>query len=402
MLLLHKLYRLLIAYTVYVSLRGWMAMGSKGTTIYADNAATTKMDPAAFEAMKSFLTDEYANASQPYTFARKPKKAIQRARETIAACIGAAPEEIYFTSGSTESNNWAIKGSAPLNKGRHAAVTSAFEHHSVLHPFQTLERSGYPVAYMMPSREGYITADILKKYITDRTYLTSVMFANNEIGTVQPIGELCAAAHEEGSLFHTDAVQAVGHIPMDMHALDVDMLSASAHKFNGPKGVGFLYIRKGLTITPYADGGAQEFGSRAGTENVAGIVGMAAALKNNCDALQENMRHIEDLESKFLHLLTNSGVEYVRNGGGKRLPGLMSLSFPGADGESLLHRLDLMGICVATGSACNSRSTEISHVLKAIRLGERYAKGTIRISLGKNNTDGDVEAIFTALMKIFR
>ena len=370
--------------------------------IYADNAATTQMDIAAFEAMKPFLTNEYGNASQPYAFARKPKKALQDARETIASCIGAAPEEIFFTSGGTESDNWAIKGSALLNANKHATITSAFEHHAVLHPCQALERSGYPVAYMWPSREGYITTEILKEYITDQTHLTSVMFANNEIGTVQPIKELCAVAHENGSLFHTDAVQAVGHIPVDVHDLGIDMLSASAHKFNGPKGVGFLYIRSGLKVMPYSDGGAQEFGLRAGTENVAGIVGMAVALKNNCDALEENTRYVEGLASELVGMLNSSGVKYAMNGGTNRLPGLLSLSFPEFDGEAILHRLDLAGICISTGSACNSKSTEISHVLQAIHLGDKYAKGTIRISLGKDNIEDDVEAIFKALMKIFR
>ena len=370
--------------------------------IYADNAATTQMDIAAFEAMKPFLTNEYGNASQLYAFARKPKKALQDARETIASCIGAAPEEIFFTSGGTESDNWAIEGSALLNAHKHATVTSAFEHHAVLHPCKSLERSGYPVAYMWPSRDGYITAEILNEYITSQTYLTSVMFANNEIGTVQPIKELCAVAHENGSLFHTDAVQAVGHIPVDVYDLGVDMLSASAHKFNGPKGVGFLYIRSGLKVMPYSDGGAQEFGLRAGTENVAGIVGMAVALKNNCDALEENTRYVEGLASELVGMLNSSGVKYAMNGGTNRLPGLLSLSFPEFDGEAILHRLDLAGICISTGSACNSKSTEISHVLQAIHLGDKYAKGTIRISLGKDNIEDDVEAIFKALMKIFR
>ena len=370
--------------------------------IYADNAATTQMDIAAFEAMKPFLTNEYGNASQLYAFARKPKKALQDARETIASCIGAAPEEIFFTSGGTESDNWAIKGSALLNAHKHATVTSAFEHHAVLHPCKSLERSGYPVAYMWPSRDGYITAEILKEYITSQTYLTSVMFANNEIGTIQPIKELCAVAHENGSLFHTDAVQAVGHIPVDVYDLGVDMLSASAHKFNGPKGVGFLYIRSGLKVMPYSDGGAHEFGLRAGTENVAGIVGMAVALKNNCDALEENTRYVEGLASELVGMLNSSGVKYAMNGGTNRLPGLLSLSFPEFDGEAILHRLDLAGICISTGSACNSKSTEISHVLQAIHLGDKYAKGTIRISLGKDNIEDDVEAIFKALMKIFR
>lgn len=370
--------------------------------IYADNAATTRLDISAFEAMKPFLIDEYGNASQSYAFARKPKKALQDARETIASCIGAAPEEIFFTSGGTESDNWAIKGSALLNARKHATITSAFEHHAVLHPCEVIERCGYPVAYMWPTREGYVTTEVLKEYITSQTFLTSVMFANNEIGTVQPIKELCAIAHENGSLFHTDAVQAIGHIPVDVHDLGVDMLSASAHKFNGPKGVGFLYIRNGLKVMPYSDGGAQESGLRAGTENVAGIVGMAVALKNNCDALEENARYVAKLESKLLDMLDTSSIEYTRNGGKNRLPGLLSLSFPGADGEAILHRLDLTGICISTGSACNSKSTEISHVLQAIRLEDSYAKGTIRISLGKANTDEEVEAIFKALAKIFR
>ena len=370
--------------------------------IYADNAATTRLDISAFEAMKPFLIDEYGNASQSYAFARKPRKALQDARETIASCIGATPEEIFFTSGGTESDNWAIKGSALLNARKHATIASAFEHHAVLHPCEVIERCGYPVAYMWPTREGYVTTEVLKEYITSQTFLTSVMFANNEIGTVQPIKELCAIAHENGSLFHTDAVQAIGHIPVDVHDLGVDMLSASAHKFNGPKGVGFLYIRNGLKVMPYSDGGAQESGLRAGTENVAGIVGMAVALKNNCDALEENARYVAKLESKLLDMLDTSSIEYTRNGGKSRLPGLLSLSFPGADGEAILHRLDLTGICISTGSACNSKSTEISHVLKAIRLEDSYAKGTIRISLGKANTEEDVEAIFKALAKIFR
>lgn len=369
--------------------------------IYADNAATTKLDISAFEAMKPFLIDEYGNTSQSYAFARKPKKALQDARETIASCIGAAPEEIFFTSGGTESDNWAIKGSALLNARKHATITSAFEHHAVLHPCEVIERCGYPVTYMWPTREGYVTAEVLKEYITSQTFLTSVMFANNEIGTVQPIKELCAIAHENGSLFHTDAVQAIGHIPVDVHDLGVDMLSASAHKFNGPKGVGFLYIRNGLKVMPYADGGAQESGLRAGTENVAGIVGMAVALKNNCDALEENARYVSRLESKLIDMLDSSSIEYTRNGGESRLPGLLSLSFPGANGEAILHRLDLTGICISTGSACNSKSTEISHVLQAIRLEDSYAKGTIRISLGKANTEEELEAIFKALAKIF-
>lgn len=368
--------------------------------IYADNAATTKLDAEAFEAMKPFLLDEYGNPSQPYSFSRKPRKAVQEAREIIASCIGALPEEIFFTSGGTESSNWAVKGTALLNVQKRTVIASAFEHHAVLHSCEAIERQGYPAIYMQPTDDGYITGSLLCSCITDKTYLVSVMFANNEIGTVQPIKELCAIAHSHGALFHTDAVQAVGHIPLNVHTLNVDMLSASAHKFNGPKGVGFLYIKKGTKIYPYADGGAQESNLRAGTENAAGIVGMAAALKRNCTHLQENIRHINTLESELISRLDASGIDYIRNGGENRLPGLISLSFPDLDGEAILHRMDFSGICVSTGSACNSVHTEISHVLQAIRLDDRYAKGTIRISLGKANTADDIEAIYRAICKI--
>lgn len=370
--------------------------------IYADNAATTQMDIAAFEAMKPYLLQEYGNVSQPYSFARRPKKAIQEARETIATCIGALPEEIYFTSGGTESDNWAIKGAALLNGQKRATITTAFEHHAILHSCKAIERIEYPVAYMWPTMDGYITGETLENYITNKAFLVSVMYANNEIGTLQPIKELCTIAHEHGALFHTDAVQAIGHVPINVHELDVDMLSASAHKFNGPKGVGFLYIKSGINILPYADGGAQESKLRAGTENVAGIVGMATALRYNCDSIEKNSQHIMALESRFIEMLDALGINYIRNGGERRLPGLISLSFPGADGESILHRLDLAGICISTGSACNSKSTEISHVLRAIGLNDRYAKGTVRISLGKANIVEDVDAIFSAIAKIFQ
>lgn len=368
--------------------------------IYADNAATTKLDKAVLEAMIPWLLEEYGNASQPYTFARKPKKALADARATIAECIDALPEEIYFTSGGTESDNWVIKSSAFSDPEKQATITSAFEHHAVLHSCAAIELLGYPVSYMWPSDEGYITPEILEKYITDNTRLVSVMFANNEIGSIQPIRELCEVAHAHGALFHTDAVQAVGHIRINVHELGVDFLSASAHKFNGPKGIGFLYIRKGIKLPPYTDGGAQENAHRAGTENVAAIVGMAAALKVNCDLLEQNQQHILNLERLLISRIDEAGVAYKRNGGDSKLSGLLSLSFPGKDGEAILHRMDLMGISVSTGSACDSVNTKISHVLQAIRLDEDDAKGTIRISLGKNNTEEEIERIATALIKI--
>ena len=368
--------------------------------IYADNAATTKLDKAAFEAMTPWLLDEYGNASQPYAFARKPKKAIADARATIAECIGALPEEIYFTSGGTESDNWVIKSSAFSDPEKRATITSAFEHHAILRSCAAIKRFGYPVAYMRPSDEGYITPEILEKYITGNTRLVSVMFANNEIGSIQPIRKLCEVAHAHGATFHTDAVQAVGHIGINVHELGVDFLSASAHKFNGPKGIGFLYIRKGVKLPPYADGGAQENTHRAGTENVAAIVGTAAALKANCDLLEQNQQHILNLEKQLISRLNEAGFVYKYNGGDNKLPGLLSLSFPGKDGEAIFHRMDIMGISISTGSACNGVNTEISHVLQAIRLDEDYAKGAIRISLGKNNTVEDVERIAAALDKI--
>lgn len=368
--------------------------------IYADNAATTKLDKSAFEAMTPWLLEEYGNASQPYAFARKSKKALVDARNTIAECIGALPEEIYFTSGGTESDNWVIKSSAFSDPEKRTTITSAFEHHAILHSCAAIERLGYPVVYMSPSDEGYIDSGILEKHIGGNTRLVSVMYANNELGSIQPVRELCKISHSHGALFHTDAVQAVGHVKINVQELGVDFLSASAHKFNGPKGIGFLYIRKNIVLAPYADGGAQESAYRAGTENVAAIVGMATALKANCDLIEQNHRHILHLEKKLISKLDEFGVVYKRNGGGNKLPGLLSLSFLGKDGEVILHRLDLMGISVSAGSACDSLNMETSHVLQAIKLDEDYANGTIRISLGKNNTEEEIERVTTALAKI--
>lgn len=368
--------------------------------VYADNAATTQVDKNAVDAMMPYLLEEYGNASQPYAFSRVPKKALQEAREIIAACIGASPDEIFFTSGGTESDNWAIKGIAMSDEGNHTIITSSFEHHAVLHSCAAMERQGHRVVYLKPERTGEISPDVLRKEITEDTKLVSVMCANNEIGSVQPIKDLSDIAHEKGALFHTDAVQAVGHVDIDVHSLGIDMLSASAHKFNGMKGCGFLYVRKGCRLIPYADGGAQESGSRAGTENIPGIVAMAAALKNNCDHLEENRKNITGLENEFLRLLKETDIPFIRNGGLHTLPGLISLSFLGADGEAILHRMDLLGICISTGAACNSQDTEISHVLKAIDLEEEYAKGTIRVSLGKYNTSDDVKKIVRGLKKI--
>ncbi|MBQ2883601.1 MAG: cysteine desulfurase [Alphaproteobacteria bacterium] len=365
--------------------------------IYADNAATTKLDIEAFEAMKPFLLDNYANASQPYSFSREAKKALREARRIIADCINADIDEIYFTSCGSESDNWAIKGVA-YNGEQGAIITSEIEHHAVLRACEDVEKSGTAVAYVKPNNEGIICPEVLADYITDNTKLVSIMFVNNEIGTIEPIKGLAEVAHKHGAIFHTDAVQAVGHVRIDVKELGIDMLSASAHKFNGPKGIGFLYIRKGTAIRTLINGGAQEFGIRAGTENIAAIVGMAKALKNNCDFIDENNRYVEHLEELLLKGL--EGISFARNGSDDHVKGIISLSFPEEEGETILHRLDLMGIMVSTGSACDSVNTQISHVLKAIRLDEILARGTIRISLSKNNKVEEVETIAKALRKV--
>lgn len=368
--------------------------------IYADNAATTQLDIDAFEAMKPYLLGEYGNASQPYSFARTAKKALKNSREIIAQCIGAQSEEIFFTSGGTESNNWAIKGIAFSDTAKHAFITSVIEHHAILHPCADIERMGHPVSYLPVDYTGTVNIETLAENINSDTRLVSVMTANNEIGSIQDISALAAIAHSCGAIFHTDAVQAVGHIEIDVNSLGVDMLSASAHKFNGPKGIGFLYVRKGTLLMPYASGGGQEHNMRAGTENVASIVGMATALKKNVAAMKDTASHLALLENRLLVGLSNANIRFLRNGSGMHIPGNLSLSFPGYSGEALLHRLDLMGICVSTGSACNSQKTQISHVLQAIGLNPELAKGTIRLSFGRNNSESDVDKIVESLQRI--
>lgn len=366
--------------------------------IYADNAATTKLDRIAFEAMTPWLLECYGNPSQPYSFSREPKRAIENARIDIAACINAEPDEIYFTSCGTEGDNFVIKG---ISSENHKIITTQFEHHAILNPCKGLEKSGRKVVYLESSNDGYITVPELAKHIDNNTALVSIMFANNEIGTIQPIKELCSLAHSNGALFHTDAVQAVGHIKIDVKELGVDLLTASAHKFNGPKGIGFIYIKKGTPISALLCGGSQEKGLRAGTENVASIVGMAVALKNNCENIDNNEMLLNSLTKTLLSELSKTNLKFVVNGNdNNKLPGLLSISFLNADGEMLLHRLDLMGISVSTGAACDSKNTQISYVLKSIRLDESYAKGTIRISFGKNNTVEEAKTIANAIIKI--
>ncbi len=367
--------------------------------IYADHAATTQLDQDALQAMLPWLQGEYGNASQTYSFARKPKKALAEAKSIIATCIGAEPDEIFITSGGTESDNWAIKGFVQYGDHR-ATITSQIEHHAILHSCRAVERLGFPVAYLPVNKQGVVEPESLSNIITDQTKLVSVMMANNEIGTIEPIQKLAEIAHAHGAIFHTDAVQAVGHIPIDVNQLGIDLLSASAHKFNGPKGIGFLYIKKGTPIAPYMDGGAQEAHMRAGTENVASVVGMSVALQKNCQRVAETAERMNQLESKFIGCLQQSKIDFIRNGANTHIPGNISISIRDASGEMLLHRLDLKKIAISTGSACNSVETQISHVIEAIGVPQEYAEGTIRISFGYENTLQDAENIAENIIKI--
>lgn len=368
--------------------------------IYADNAATTQLDIEAFEAMKPYLFENYANPSGAYSFSKGAKQAIKSARQTIAECINADPEQIYFTSGGTESDNWAIKGFAFADYDYSTVITSQIEHHAVLNSCYAIERLKHPVAYLPVDDKGVVAVDSLLRYISNRTGLVSVMTANNEIGTIEPIKELAQAAHSHGAVFHTDAVQAVGHIPIDVKDLDVDMLSASAHKFNGPKGIGFLYCKDGL-LQPFHNGGSQETGMRAGTENVAAIVGMAVALKKNVSEIKMNSEHLENLSELFFSELDKANVDYLLNGHpSERLPGNISISIRDRSGEGLMHMLDLKGICVSTGSACDSHNQQVSHVIQAIGVPEDYRDGTIRITFSKTNTEQEVKRIAETLISL--
>ena len=366
----------------------------EGRIIYADNAATTKISALAYERMSEYLLDNYGNASQPYSFARNPKKALKEAREIVAACIGAHPEEIYFTSCGTESDNWVL--SLFREKG---ITTTPIEHHAILNPCKFYSKLGTPVQYLNVERTGTVVMEDFKKLACPKGSLISVIYSNNEIGTIQDITHIAQIAHEKNCYFHTDAVQAVGHIEINVEEQNIDFLSASAHKFNGPKGIGFMYAKKSAPLHPLILGGSQESSMRAGTENIASIIAMATALKENVDALNNNKKHLLELESVLLGSLSSFNLDYVRNGS-NHIPGNLSLSFNGANGEMLLHRLDLMGICVSTGSACDSLNTHVSHVLSSIGLPKEYAEGTIRISLSKDNTIDEVIHIASSINKI--
>ena len=369
-------------------------------TIYADNAATSQMDPEALETLITCSRYFYENPSQLYTSARRTRKMLESSRSIIAECIGAHPDEIFFTSGGSESNNWAIKGTIHTINERNTVVTSSIEHHSILKAAESMSTFGGRTVFIHPDHTGTVLPEELEGALDDSVRLVSVMTANNEIGSIQPISELCRMAHEMGALFHTDAVQAVGHIPIDVEALGVDMLSSSAHKFNGPRGFGFLYIRRGTEIEPLVDGGSQQNGMRAGTENLASACATSVALRNNCVLIESNAKKLTEFENLFIDILNDSGVDYVRNGSNNHIPGLISISIKDRDGEALLHRLDLMGFCISTGSACNSQNHTLSHVIEAIGVNPIYADGTIRISFGKYNTEDEVRSLAKALTTI--
>jgi cysteine desulfurase len=368
--------------------------------IYADNGATSVLDKDVYEAMKPYLIEKYGNTSQQYSFSREGKKALKQARITIAKCINALPEEIYFTSGGTESDNWAIKGSMFFETNRKGIITSNIEHYAILKPCITMSNMGYRVKRLEVNKDGYVPLELLEKEIDVSDKLVSIMMVNNEIGTIQDIKNLCEISHRKNLIFHSDAVQAVGHMNVDVKELGVDLLSASAHKFNGPKGIGFLYIKRGTDIHPLIEGGSQENNYRAGTENIASIVGMALALKKNTSNIKNNETFLKNLENIFLSRLKELNIDYLLNGGKYKIPGNINISIADTDGEMLLHRLDLMKIFISTGSACNGGNTKISHVIKAIKVPNKYAKGTIRISLSSTNTEDDVIKIANSIKKI--
>lgn len=378
------------------------AANSLNKIIYADNAATTRLDEDAANLMFE-LQKLFANPSSAYKISIPLKKILRESREKIAACINAEPQEIYFTSGGTESDNWAIKAPVLANLSeRPNIITSAVEHKAILNSCAAMKNFGCTVTKLPVDKFGAVNPDTLKKKILPQTKIISVMLANNEVGTIQPIKTLAEIANAAGKIFHTDAVQAVGHIPLDVKNLGVDMLSASAHKFNGAKGIGFLYIRAGLKILPLIDGGAQEFSKRGGTENVPAVAAMALALEKNCRDMEKFSKKISAVAKTLLENLRDNNINFILNGGENRLPGHLSLSFENCEGETLMHRLDLKNICVSTGSACNSNQIKISHVLKALKVPKNYIRGTVRITFGKENTLEDAEIIAANLIKILK
>lgn len=363
--------------------------------IYADNAATTKLSDRALDVMMPYLKDHYGNPSSIYAAGRDAHRAVEDARKKIASAIHAAVGDIYFTSCGTEADNWALKGTARRLKkeGKRHIITTTVEHHAVLHAAKSLEEDGFDVTYLPVDAKGRVSAEAVREAIQPETALVSVMYANNETGTVQPVAEIGAVCREAGVLFHTDAVQAAGILPIDVKEQNIDMLSISAHKFNGPKGTGVLYCRKGTCPDNLLDGGAQERGHRSGTENVAYIAGMAAALEEACLTMEEKAERISALRDEIQAGILRIPGTYLNGDENNRLPGILNVSFEKIDGEALLFELDLKGIAASSGSACTSGSVDPSHVLLAAGVPYQLAHGSLRISLGRYNTKEEAEQI---------
>ena len=370
--------------------------------VYADNAATTSVSKAALDAMLPYLTDYYGNPSSLYAFGQKATEALQSSRETVAKYLNADPKEIYFTSGGSEADNQAIVSAARLGarKGKKHLISTQFEHHAVLHTLAKLEKEGFEVTLLDPHSDGVIRIEDVKNALRDDTCLVTIMFANNEIGTVQPIEEIGALCRERKVLFHTDAVQAAGHMPIDVKAMNIDMLSMSGHKFHAPKGVGVLYAKKGIVLTNIIEGGAQERGKRAGTENVAGIVAMAAALKESCDHMEENTAKIIPMRDKLFAELSKIPHSKINGSLEHHVPGTVNMCFEGIEGESLLLMLDDQGICASSGSACTSGSLDPSHVLLSLGIPHEIAHGSLRLSIGEYNTMEEIDHIIEVVPKV--
>lgn len=370
--------------------------------IYLDNAATTKTAPEVVDAMLPYFSEYYGNASTIYSLGAESKKAMDHARQTIADSLGAKPEEIYFTAGGSESDNWALKATAEAyaSKGKHI-ITTKIEHHAILHTCEYLEKRGFEITYLNVDRDGLISLDELKAAIRPDTILISVMFANNEIGTIEPIAEIGEIAKEHGVLFHTDAVQAYAQVPINVDEMHIDMLSASGHKLNGPKGIGFLYIRKGVKIRSFVHGGAQERSRRAGTENIPGIVGLGAAVERAMRIMDTKTRKEIELRDYLIGRLENEIPHCWLNGHRtKRLPNNINFSFLFIEGESMLIMLDMKGICASSGSACTSGSLDPSHVLLAIGLKHEEAHGSLRLTLSEENTKEEMDIVAEEVKKI--
>ena len=370
--------------------------------IYLDNAATTRTAPEVLEAMLPYFTENYGNPSTIYALGSAAKKAVNQARRTIAEAIGAKQEEIYFTAGGSEADNWAVKATAEAygGKGKHI-ITTKIEHHAMLHTCEYLEKQGFEVTYLDVDGDGLVDVEALKAAIRPDTILISVMYGNNEIGTIEPIAEIGAVAKERGILFHTDAVQAFGQVPLNVDELHVDMLSASAHKLNGPKGIGMLYIRTGVKIRSFVHGGAQERSRRAGTENVPGIVGFGAAVERAVRTMDERIKKETELRDYLIGRIEKE-IPYCRLNGHrtKRLPGNVNFAFRFIEGESMLIMLDMKGICGSSGSACTSGSLDPSHVLLAIGLKHEIAHGSLRLTLSAENTKEEMDTVVEELKKI--